>query len=240
MKAKNTRENTGEGATKKEKGMTEGDVKRPSMNWKTPWAGALLIGLSIAHSIWPQRISLDWPSVSLLLAGVLLCFARSSMALLPYVKRFKLGEIEIELNEKLTDLASTVRALEESPQRTMQVHLTARSITDTALESTILELAAKDKSAALVRLGIELEKEMAVLCKDVGIVLHRPTWREAAETLTNKEIIEPPMARALIEFRDIRNQVIHSGLEGPVRESLLDRALDSGLQLLGLLKEKKK
>jgi hypothetical protein len=214
-------------------------VPKRSLAWKAPSAGLLLIAFGIAHSVSPRYVSLDWPTVCLLIAGVLLCFSRRSMALLPYIKRLKLGEAEIELQEKLTDLAATVRALEEGPKGTQQSNLAAEQLTDTALESTILDLAAKDKSAALVRLAIELEKEMVLLCKEIGIELRRPTWREAAETLMRKQIIEPPLARALIEFRDIRNQVIHSGLGGPVQETLIDRALDNGLQLLRLLKEKK-
>lgn len=58
----------------------------------------------LAHAIWPQKITFDWPSVTLIIAGMLLCFAGRVSALLPYVKKLKVGEAEIELQEKLGDL----------------------------------------------------------------------------------------------------------------------------------------
>ncbi len=206
------------------------------MTWKAPLGGTLLIGFALAHSVWPQRVSLDWPSTSLLLTGVLLLFSRKVMALLPYIKKLKLGEVEIEIQEKLRDLAATVNQLEESPLKRPHASASVGRLTDTSVEATILDLATKDKSAALVRLAIEIEKEMALRCKELGIELPRPTWRESVDALSREKVLAPQMARALIEFRDIRNQVIHSGLRGAVQGHLIDRALDNGLQLLRLLK----
>jgi hypothetical protein len=40
---------------------------------------------------------------------------------------------------------------------------------------------------------------------------------------------------ALLEFRDVRNQVIHSGLRRPVRQQILS-AIDDGLIILRHLK----
>jgi hypothetical protein len=103
-------------------------------------------------------------------------------------------------------------------------------------ESMISDLAAKDKGAALVRLAIEIEKEMVLLNQSLGLELRRPTWRALIEGLTLKKILEPQLAKALIEFRDVRNKVIHSGLGGPIQDSLLNSTLDNGLQLLRMLK----
>jgi len=208
------------------------------MNLKTLAAGLVLVGLGVAHSIWPQRVSLDWPAVALLITGVLFCFSKQVAALLPYVKRLKVGDAEIEIREKLSDLRANVEQLEkEAPKiEAPLTHSKAETFADTAAVSLILDLATKDKSAALVMLAVEIEKEMAQLCKALGIELRSPTWRQLVDALTQKQILEPPLARALIEFRDVRNQVIHSGLRGPVQESLLTPTIDNGLQLLRLLK----
>ena len=212
------------------------DVKKSRINnYKSLVTGLLLVGFAIAHSIWPQRVSLDWPTVALVIVGVLLCFSRRAMALLPYLKRLKVGEAEIELQEKLSDLRANVEQIEEEvPHR--RAHTSVDRIVDTTVESTILDLATKDKEAAVVRLAIELEKEMVLLCRKLGIEPQGTTWRELVNSLAGNKIIEPPLARALIEFRDVRNQVIHSGVRGPVQESMLTRTLDDGLQLLRLLK----
>jgi hypothetical protein len=108
---------------------------------------------------------------------------------------------------------------------------------DAAVESTILDLAAKDKPSALLRLAVEIEKEMVSLVRAHRIELRRSaTWLELVNGLTQSKVLDPQLAKALIEFGDIRNQVIHSVIGGPVQESQLSRALDNGLQLLRLLK----
>lgn len=206
-------------------------------HWKTAAIGSGLAGLGIAHSLWPQYVSMDWPSVTLVVAGAFFCFSSHIAAFLPYVKRLKLGEAEIELQEKLSDLSKNVKELEDSPEQvTRRTSAKPTAIADTSIESMIVDIATKDKAAALLRLSMEIEKQIASLCKDAGLMPEHRTWRESVNTLTRAKVIEPNLASALIEFRDVRNQVIHSGLRVPVQQSMLTRALDDGLQLLRLLK----
>lgn len=207
-------------------------LARIMKKWKTTLAGLLLASLGLVHAIWPDRLSLDWPAVTMLISGVLLCFSGRLVALLPYVKRLKLGEAEIELQEKLSDLRENVEKLEERAQtdkRSLGVHVAP--VPDPAIESAILDLATKDKAAALLRLGMEIEKELVRLCRDACITPPR-SWRESVLALTKAKILDPFLARAIIDFRDVRNQVIHSGLRGPVQQTMLTRTIDDGLKLL--------
>jgi hypothetical protein len=136
-----------------------------------------------------------------------------------------------------SDLRANVEQVEEKPppREAHKDRLNVERIADTSMESTILDLATRDKGAALVRLAIEIEREMALLCKELGITLQRSTWREMVEGLAREGLLDVPFARALMEFRDVRNQVIHSGLRGAVQENMLTRALDDGLQLFRFL-----
>jgi hypothetical protein len=214
-----------------------GIIPPPIMkNWKATVAGMILAALGIAHSLWPQRLSMDWPSVTLLIAGVFLCFSGHVAAFLPYVKRLKLGQAEIELQEKLGDLSKNVKQLEDAPEKAIHhASPTTTDVSETSIESTILDIASKDKAAALIRLGIEIEKRLALLCKEANVMPEHRTWRDSVNTLTRAKILEPRLGSALIEFRDVRNQVIHSGLRAPVQQSMLTRAIDDGLNLLKLL-----
>ena len=151
-------------------------MRTSGAKWKKNLAASLLLCVGLAHAVWPQRISLDWPSVSLLITGILILFSQKAMELLPYIKRLKLGEAEIEIQEKLRDLNAAVTQLEENPQKTPR-SITVEHPKDTNLETTILDLATKDKGAALVRLAIEIEKMMAFWCKELGLKLSQPTWR---------------------------------------------------------------
>lgn len=210
---------------------------RQSMkNWKATVAGLALAALGIVHSLWPQHLSMDWPSVTLLVAGVFFCFSGHVAAFLPYIKRLKLGQAEIEIQEKLGVLSKNVKQLEDAPEKAIRhASSTATDTTDTSIESTILDIASKDKAAALIRLGIELEGRIALLCKEANVMPAHRTWRDSINTLTRAKILDPTLANALIEFRDVRNRVIHSGLRAPVQQSMLTRAIDDGLNLLRLL-----
>ena len=165
--------------------MTE---ERKRVAWKEALAGFLIIGFTLAHSVWPQHVSLDWPSVSLLIVGVVLLFSRKATALLPYIKKLKLGEVEIEIQEKLRDLNTTVEQLKKSPWKWSHAWINVDRLTDTSVESMVLDLATKDKSAALVRLAIEIERELALLSKDLGSKSDRPTWREMVDALSRTSL----------------------------------------------------
>jgi len=210
----------------------------PKTNWKSVVAGLSLAGLGLAHAIRPGWLLLDWPTVVLLISGAVLCFSAHVVELLPYIKRVRLGEAEVELQDRVKDLSADVERLEDETHTAQapRNRVNLKQITDTTVESTILDLATKDKRAALLRLAIDIENELAQLCGDTGTDPGRVTWRSLVDALAKKGVLEPRFASALIEFRDVRNRVIHSGLRGPIRDDLLTRSIDNGLQLLRLLK----
>jgi uncharacterized protein YutE (UPF0331/DUF86 family) len=210
-------------------------------NWKATTTGLLLVAIGLAHGIWPQKLSLDWPSVALILGGVLLCFSGRMSKWLPYVKRLKVGEAEIELQEKLGDLRENIKELDEKGPKQLAEGVSAAESGQAVeeqydLQRRILELAAQDREAALIRLSIEIEKELALLCNKIGFKGSPASWRRAVDALLQANVIEAPLAKALIEFRDVRNQVIHSGLRRPVRQQILLSAIDDGLIILRHLK----
>lgn len=181
-----------------EGGSGSGIIPPPTMkNWKATVAGWILATLGIAHSLWPQHLSMDWPSVTLLIAGVFFCFSDHVAAFLPYVKRLKLGQAEIEIQEKLGDLSKNVKQLEDTPEKAKHhASPTATDVTDTSIESTILDIASKDKAAALIRLGIEIEKRIALLCKEANVMPAHRTWRDSINTLKRAKILEPALGNA--------------------------------------------
>jgi hypothetical protein len=80
-------------------------------NWKTATMGLFLLGVGLVHTIWPQRLAMDWPSVALIFGGVLFFVAEQVRKWLPYLKRLKIGEAEIELQEKLGDLRENIKVV---------------------------------------------------------------------------------------------------------------------------------
>jgi hypothetical protein len=210
-------------------------------SWKTTAAGLFFVAVGVMHAIWPQKVSADWPAVALLILGVGLLFARRISPMLPYIKRLKLGQAEVEMREKLEDLRINVEKLEgKLPAKLVPKAGTKEAMANAEkeedLQTRILELAVTDRESALIRLSIEIEKQLALLSQRVGSKETNATWRRTVDVLLQAGVIEPTLAKAVIEFRDVRNRVIHSGLRSPVRREVLTRAIDNGLIILQYLK----
>lgn len=104
-------------------------------------------------------------------------------------------------------------------------------------EEGILDLASRDKESAVVRLAIEIEKELASVYYPMGAGAGPAvTMRELVEALVSRHILSRPTADAIIDFRDVRNKVIHPAKAGKVPDSVLASTIDSGIRLLRLLR----
>jgi uncharacterized protein YutE (UPF0331/DUF86 family) len=205
-------------------------------NWKTATMGLFLLGVGLVHARWPQRLAMDWPSVALIFGGILFFFAGQLGKWLPYLKRLKIGEAEIELQEKLGDLRENIKELDEKGTKRLVDATSVVGAEQADLQSKILDLSAQDREAALIRLSIEIEKELARLSNKISFKDSVSSWRKAVDSLLKAQVIEEPLGDALLEFRDVRNQVIHSGLRRPVKQQILLSAIDDGLIILRHLK----
>lgn len=227
--------------------------------YKRSLIALVLLLFVAAHGALPSRFTLDWPAVVLLGLAVCIWWGPRIGALAPFVKRLKVGETEIELREQANALALSVARSEDSApivsaeptpprQDVAQGEGTAREaprvsppdesyerLVDTAVEAHILDLAAKDKQAALMRLAIEIEKEVTLLHGSIGL-RNQPGLRSFTG-LINQLFLHGTLAKevrdGLAEFWRVRNQIAHSSLAD---DSILTSTLDSGLRLLRLVK----
>ncbi|HXJ14089.1 MAG TPA: hypothetical protein VNH19_17575 [Candidatus Limnocylindrales bacterium] len=203
--------------------------------------GVLVLGVAVAHSLWPGRVQLDWPTVALLGIFISIVAAREISNFLPMVKRLKLGEAEIEMQEAVQKLHQEVENAEESTGPEMVVEAVRRPDSVEARPGTseehILDVASRDKESAVVRLVIEIEKELGRLFQEANLGSHPPrTIREMVDQLVAKNVLSREAGKAIIEFRNVRNQVIHPTQGGTVPESVLVSAIDSGVRILRLLR----
>jgi len=208
-------------------------------------AALILLLLVVAHCIAPTRFILDWPSIAILGIALCLFLAPQLKLLLPFVKAIKIGETEIHLREQATALAVSVERLEarpSAPQLSAPDASVAPSaedqykrLLDTNVEAHILDLAARDKRAALMRLAIEVEKELLALHGALGLRNQNESgsFRNVVGQLARHGAIGDEMKRGLMEFWHVRNQIAHSFVSD---ESLVTSALDSGIRLLRLVK----
>jgi len=188
----------------------------------------LVLVIVVAHVLFPSRVQIDWPTIALVGILILLVFASKLSWILPFVKRIKLGEAEVEMQESIQRLHQDVKRAEGG----IGIESDAAGVT----EEHILDLASRDKESAIVRIAIEIENELGALYRRADPNAEPPkTIRELVKELELKGILTPAVAKAIIEFRDVRNQVIHPRA-GQVHAYVLSSALDSGIRILRLLR----
>jgi hypothetical protein len=91
-----------------------------------------------------------------------------------------------------------------------------------------------DKEMMLVRIGIEIERMLVQLDHGDSLSKRPIVWSRTVGNLAERGVITSQIAKALVEFRDVGNQLIHpSG--GSVTDALIASAVDSGIKLLRLL-----
>ncbi|HXM96920.1 MAG TPA: hypothetical protein VN982_00440 [Candidatus Dormibacteraeota bacterium] len=221
------------------------------MTYKRPIIILVLLTFVAVHSVLPSRLGLDWPSVAVLGIAFSLWLVPRWETLLPFVKTLKVGRTEIELREQADALAISVAKSEEPEPMSTTGQVQApesaevpkaslpddpyRRLVNTNVEAHILDLAAQDKQAALMRLAIEIEKEVLILHGALGLRNQQKarSFREFLEQLRRHGAISNDIREGLLEFWRVRSQIAHSQLSD---NSILTSALDSGLRLLRLIK----
>lgn len=169
--------------------------------------------------------------------------------MIPLVRRLKLGSAEIELQESAAKLHQSVEKAEgaigiliKPPTVTTTRRFTMDSVSEAlnnlpSTENSILDLASRDKESAVVRLAVEIEKELYALYGKRDPAKKSPrTIHETVSELVSDHILDRQLAMAITEFRDVRNRVMHPSQVGVVDQATLASAIDSGIRILRLLR----
>ena len=213
----------------------------PPQTWR--YAAALVALLvAVSHILWPDRVWLDWPAIVLLVISFALACGLELSTILPFVKRLRFGEAEIAMRDSVMRLHEEVENAENvtvahAERRWAHGRTDQTGVPAERSEGRILALAARDKEPALVLLAIEIEKELLSLFRRAGLGDNLPrTIRETVQQMVSKELLPPEVGRAIIDFRDVRNKVIHPVRQCAVNNATLTSAIDSGIRILRLLR----
>jgi hypothetical protein len=106
------------------------------------------------------------------------------------LKRLKIGEAEIELQEKLGDLRKNIKELDERGTKQTVDVTSVMGAEQADLQLKILDPSAQDREAALIRLSIEIEKELARLSNKISFKDSVSSWRKAVDALLKGKVIE--------------------------------------------------
>ncbi|MFM5537378.1 hypothetical protein ACET8U_04880 [Aeromonas veronii] len=174
--------------------------------------------LLIDHSLKIVNLTVDTTSILLLIVMLLSPFVAA-------VKKIKFGEFEaeIDINEIRKIKSETEKTLNET-QETREKQAGIYSTSD-----TIKALAESDPVIALAKIRIELEKVLGQLARFNSITVRNLSLGIIVNKLTNQEIINHDIGKALREVIALCNRAIHG-------ESLSEEGartiIDVGINLL--------
>ncbi|MCJ8219300.1 hypothetical protein [Aeromonas veronii] len=174
--------------------------------------------LLIDHSLKIVNLTVDTTSILLLIVMLLSPFVAA-------VKKIKFGEFEaeIDINEIRKIKSETEKTLNETQEtREEQAEIYSTS-------NTIKALAESDPVIALAKIRIELEKVLGQLARFNSITVRNLSLGIIVNKLTNQEIINHDIGKALREVIALCNRAIHG-------ESLSEEGaraiVDVGINLL--------
>lgn len=174
--------------------------------------------LLIDHSLKIVNLTVDTTSILLLIVMLLSPFVAA-------VKKIKLGEFEAEID--IDEIRKIKSETEKTLNETQETREEQAEIYSTS--NTIKALAESDPVIALAKIRIELEKVLGQLARFNSITVRNLSLGIIVNKLTNQEVINHDIGKALREVIALCNRAIHG-------ESLSEEGartiIDVGINLL--------
>lgn len=189
--------------------------------WKRVFIALLCLAFAVVHAVNPEA-SIDATSVWLLAIAGLMFLLPDLKTLLPYLKRVKVGDTEIELEK----LGREVDKATES---------VASLTTDTSVDEVLHE-AGRSPQAGLLLLSSKMEEQVRERLRAAGV-------KEAGSMMPLPKLVEKGVQQglygesilpALKDFWAARNDVAH-GRAFDVSDQTLYSLISIGTQLLRAL-----
>ena len=196
---------------------------------------ATLIWLS--RIIWPD-LQFDTTSLYLFLFAAIVILIPDIGDLISRIKKFKKGDLEIELESKINALADQTEKTEEAIERSDEEEFEIQFTPD---ENYIRILDyIKDPRGGLVAVAVEIESTINKMARDYQI---SPRSRylspiRIVEQLDRKGILPSELPALLRDFWTLRNKAFHSA-DFNLNDEQLYRLLDLGVRILDLLSLRK-
>lgn len=196
---------------------------------------ATLIWLS--RIFWPD-LRFDTTSLYLFLFAAIVILIPDIGDLISRIKKFKKGDLEIELESKINALANQTEKTEEAIERSDEDEFEVEFIPDENYKR-ILDYT-KDPRGGLVAIAVEIESTINKIARDYQI---SPKSRyvspiRAVEQLDGKGILPSELPALVRDFWTLRNKAFHS-TDFSLNDEQLYRLLDLGVRILDLLSVRK-
>ena len=193
----------------------------------------LCLLIIVIRIIW-DNIKFDETSLWLFIIAVIVILIPDIGDLFSRIKKFRKGDVEIEFETRIAQLALNTEKAEE----------TAEDITGAEYlsEFSPLELrerladVTRDPRAGLIALAVEIEAALAILSAQYGLrdKGQRVSVHHTVSELSRRGVLPKEIPSLLRDFWTIRNEAVHSISFQPSEKSLYE-ILDLGVRILRIL-----
>lgn len=198
------------------------------------WFAVLASGsLMLLHLALP-KLRVDGTTIVLLVLLLAALAGPGLRQLLPFVRRLRLGEVEIELREDLERLSKDVYEAEREAEK---AHEYRPLRLDVAAEAeAVMAEAAANPEAGLLLLSAKLERTVREIAESAGVAERgRPIpVRRLLQALAERGLVDESVLSAFSDFWAIRNRVAHEA-RFRISASDLYSLISLGSQLLKTL-----
>lgn len=195
----------------------------------------ILIGLLVLH-LFSSTKKIDINALWLIsLAGIMFILPGLEI-FIPYVKRLKVGDVEIELGDLKREVEKATEAVNQQADSSLTTsdQLTLKDSNqkvDSDIQ-TVLEIAGKSPKAALLLLYAKIEASIHNLFEQADIALPRTYSLNRLVELGVRDLGFPPeVLSAVREFSNVRNHVAH-GVSLEIDDNVVLSVITTGTQLL--------
>lgn len=197
----------------------------------------VICGIIVIAGMLSPAMRIDTNAVWLIGIAAIVYFLPNLKSLMPYVKRIKIGDTEVELREEISSLEDVVdkagSAVAQKEGASVSKDTARRRVT--ADVEKILEEAAKSPGAALLLLSAKLEEQLRLALEEADVDYSRVTsLTRLADLGVKREVFPPEILSAIREFSDVRNRVAH-GAAFDIDDSYILSIISLGTQLLNIV-----
>jgi uncharacterized protein YutE (UPF0331/DUF86 family) len=187
----------------------------------------------VIRAIW-SNLKFDNISLIIFTLGLIVLLLPQFRDFISRIRKFRFGDFEVELGEKLKDLAAKTEKVEANVPDISMEQTTYKGISD-EIENKIIQ-ASNDPRAALMIVAIEIEKKVRSIADKAEIPEARRPYpiNRIINSLAQKEIINSEVVLIFSDFWNIRNQVVH-GYHLDLSPGKLYELIEIGIRILKLL-----
>jgi hypothetical protein len=192
-----------------------------------------LILITIRY-IYPT-FQIDTTTVGLVVVGAVAFLLPDLKSLVPYIRRIKIGEAELELRDEIEKLSNEVEKAQQATAEKKIDKVNLQAIKQASLETEAILENQRDPRSSLLLLSSKIERQLKNRLAEARVQTEKVySLRQLAREAVAHEIFSKDLLSAIDDFASIRNRVAH-GEAFDVDDNVIYSLISLGIQILNMV-----